>query len=52
MLTYEEFIKRLSIANNIINNVYKSINTTHIPFPVYIQYLKDEIGLDLHNIKV
>lgn len=50
-MTREEFCKKLGIVQDRIDKVNKALNTTEMSVYVYIQYLKDEIGLDIEQIK-
>lgn len=48
-MTEEELIRRLGIIQDRLNKVYKALNTTSIPVHVYIQYLKEELGIDIND---
>lgn len=48
-MTEEELTRRLGIIQDRLNKVYKALNTTSMPVHVYIQYLKEELGIDIND---
>ena len=46
-MTREEFMNRLKIAQETLDNVERTLNITNIPTYYLSKYLIDEIGLDL-----
>lgn len=48
-MTREELIRELGIIQDRLDKVYKALNTTDIPVHEYVQYIKEEIGIDVEQ---
>lgn len=49
-MSEQEFLRKLGIVNDFLHYIEKTLNTTDIPIDTLIEFIYNELGIDMNKI--